>query len=81
MPDEFSSWRRMHDRSPVKEPFVTKTRHIHRFGRPERINRAKREAERDRIIFLWIMAALVAIGIVVAVAAFIIHKETGLTNG
>ena len=77
MPDEFSSWRRMHDRSPVKEPFVTKARHIHRFGRPQRINQARREAERDRVIFLWIMAALVAVGIVVAVAAFIINKETG----
>jgi hypothetical protein len=27
------------------------------------------------VIFLWIMAALVAIGIVVAVAAFLINKD------
>jgi hypothetical protein len=76
MPDEFSSWRRMGDRPPVKEPFVPKALHIHRFGRKERVNRARREAERDRVIFLWVMAALVAIGIVTAVAAFIINKET-----
>lgn len=74
MPDEFSSWRRMHERSPVKDPFVSKARHIHRFGRAERVNRAKHEAEKDRVIFLWVMAALVAIGIVVAVAAFLINR-------
>lgn len=66
----------MQDRSTGKDAFVTKARHIHRFGRPERFNRAKREAERDRIIFLWVMAALVAVGIVVAVAAFIINRDT-----
>lgn len=74
MPDEFSSWRRLHERPQVKEPFVTKARHIHRFGRGDKVNTAKQEAERDRIIFLWVMAALVAVGIVVAVAAFIINK-------
>ena len=77
MPDEFSSWRRLHSKQPVKEPFVTKARHIHRFSRGDKVNRAKLEAERDRIIFLWVMAALVAVGIVVAVAAFIINKDTG----
>ena len=76
MPDDFSSSRRMHERSSVKEPFVSKARHIHRFGRTARENRAKQEAEKDRVIFLWVMAALVAIGIVVAVAAFLINKET-----
>ena len=75
MPDEFSSSRRIHERSPEKEPFVSKARHIHRFGRNDRVNHAKLEAEKDRVIFLWIMAGLVAIGIVVAVAAFIINKE------
>lgn len=74
MSDEFSSSRRMPERSPVKEPFVSKARHIHRFGRHDRVNHAKREAEKDRVIFLWIMAGLVAIGIVVAVAAFLINK-------
>jgi hypothetical protein len=74
MPDDFFSSRRMHEKPQVKEPFVSKARHIHRFNRSERVNQAKQEAERDRIIFLWIMAALVAIGIVVAVATFLINK-------
>ena len=76
MPDEFSSWRRMHDRPVAKDRFVSKARHIHRFGRVARVNRARKEAERDRVIFLWIMAALVAVGIVVSVAAFIINRDT-----
>ena len=75
MPDEFSNWRRLHERPQVKEPFSTKARHIHRYGKPQKENRAKREAEKDRVIFLWIMAALVAIGIVVVVAAFLINKD------
>ncbi len=75
MPDEFSSSRRINERSPEKEPFVSKARHIHRFGRHDHVNLSKREADKDRVIFLWIMAGLVAIGIVVAVAAFIINKE------
>ena len=54
---------------------MSKARHIHRFGRVPRVNKAKREAERDRVIFLWIMAAIVAVGIVVAVAAFIVNRE------
>ncbi len=74
MPDEFSSWRRMHERSPVKDPFVSKARHIHRFGRSQRVNHSKHEAEKDRVIFLWVMAGLVAIGIVTAVAAFLINR-------
>ena len=77
MSDEFSNWHRVQDRASVKEPFATKARHIHRYGRPQRVNHARREAERDRIIFLWIMAILVAVGIVVAVAAFLINKENG----
>ncbi len=75
MSDEFSSSRRVHERPSEKEPFVSKARHIHRFGRHDRVNLAKLEAEKDRVIFLWIMAGLVAIGIVVAVAAFLINKE------
>lgn len=75
MPDEFSNWRRIHERPRAKEPYVSKLRHIHRFGRVQRVNRAKREAERDRVIFLWVMAALLAVGIVVAVAAFLINRE------
>ena len=77
MPDDFSNWRRQNDRPGGKEPFVSKARHIHRFGRPHQVNKAKREAERDRVIFLWIMAALVAVGIVVAVAAFIVNRDGG----
>lgn len=74
MSDEFSSWRRLQERNQVKDQFVSKARHIHRFHRPQRVNRAKREAERDRIIFLWVMAAIVAVGIVVAVAMFLINR-------
>jgi hypothetical protein len=75
MPDEFTSWRRTNDRSPDRDRFVTKARHIHRFGRPQRVNQARREAERDRVIFLWVMAGLVAIGIVVAFAVLVINKD------
>jgi len=75
MSDDFSSWRRLQERSQVKEPFISKARHIHRFNKPHHTNRAKREAERDRIIFLWIMAALVAVGVVVSVAMFLMNKQ------
>jgi hypothetical protein len=75
MPDDFSSWRRLQERSQVKDPFVTKARHIHRFHKPHHQNRAKREAERDRMIFLWIMAILVAVGVVAAVAMFLLNKQ------
>jgi hypothetical protein len=77
MPDEFSTWRRLHERSRTTEPFQTKSRHIHRFGRKRRVNVAKEEEARDRVIFLWVMAVLVGVGIVAAVAAFLIKKETG----
>jgi hypothetical protein len=78
MSDDFSSSRRLQERSSEKEPFVSKARHIHRFHRPQTLNRAKREAERDRIIFLWIMAAIVAVGIVVAVGMFLINRTTSV---
>lgn len=74
MPDEFSNWRRLHERPQVKEPFTSKAKHIHRYSHPKRENTAKREAEKDRVIFLWIMAALVAVGIVVAIAAFMVNQ-------
>ena len=76
MADDFSSWRRLQERSQVKDPFVSKARHIHRFHKPQHQNQAKREAERDRAIFLWIMAALVAVGVVVAVAMFLMNRQT-----
>jgi len=80
MSDDFSSSHRLQDRSAVKDPFVSKARHIHRFHRPQHINRAKREAERDRVIFLWIMAAIVAVGIVVAVAMFLINRTASVVE-
>lgn len=76
MSDNFSSWRRLQERSQSKDPFVSKARHIHRFNKPKSDNQAKREAERDRMIFLWIMAALVAVGVVVAVAMFLMNKQS-----
>ncbi len=75
MADDFSNWQRVNERPQVKEPFTSRARHIHRFGREKQINEAKKEAERDRLIFLWIMAALVAVGIVVAIGTFLINKE------
>jgi hypothetical protein len=75
MADDFSSWRRLQERSQVKDPFVSKARHIHRFHKPPIQNHAKREAERDRMVFLWIMAALVAVGVVAAVAMFLMNKQ------
>lgn len=75
MSEDFNSWRRLQERSQVKEPFVSKARHIHRFHRPHHENRAKQEAERDRTIFLWVMAAIVAVGVVVAVAMFLMNKQ------
>jgi len=77
MSDNFSSWRRLQERSQEKDPFVSKARHIHRFHKPHHQNRAKREAERDRMIFLWVMAALVAVGVVVAVAMFLMNRQAG----
>lgn len=76
MADDFSSWRRLQERSQVKDPFVSKARHIHRFHKPQNQNQARQEAERDRTIFLWIMAALVAVGVVVAVAMFLMNRQT-----
>ncbi len=78
MSDDFSSSRRLQERTSEKDPFVSKARHIHRFHRPQKINRARREAERDRVIFLWIMAAIVAVGIVVAVAMFLINRTASV---
>jgi hypothetical protein len=75
MPDDFTSSPRLADRTADKDPFVSKARHIHRFNQPRRVSRAKREAERDRVVFLWIMATLVAVGVVVSVAMFIINKS------
>ena len=74
MSDDFNSGRRAQERVSDKDRFVTTARHIHRFNRPQRVNPAKREAERDRVIFLWVMAALVSIGIVVAVSMFLLNK-------
>jgi hypothetical protein len=75
MPDDFTSSQRLADRAQDKEPFVSKARHIHRFNQPRRVSRARREAEKDRMVFLWVMAALVAVGVVVAVAMFIVNKS------
>jgi len=76
MPDDFTSWQLHAERARDKEPFVSRARHIHRFNQPRGVNRARREAERDRVVFLWIMAALVAVGVVVAVTMFIL-KQSG----
>jgi hypothetical protein len=73
---ERSSGPRVRERTQVKEPFVSKARHIHRFHRPHEEHRAKKEAARDRVIFLSIMAAVVAVGVVVAVALFLMHRQT-----
>lgn len=78
MPDEFSTWRRLHERPRTNDPFQTKARHIHRFGRKRGQNVAKAEAQKDRIIFLWVMAILVGVGIVAAVAAFLIKRDMGV---
>jgi hypothetical protein len=76
MSDDFSSSRRLQERNQDKDRFVSKARHIHRFHRPRIENRAKQEAERDRMIFLWIMAVLVSVGVVVSVALFLLNRST-----
>ncbi len=80
MPDDFSSQRRIHERPRTNEPFQTKARHIHRFGRRRGQNTAKIEAARDRMIFLWVMTILVSVGIVVAVATFLVKKDTAVES-
>ena len=68
MPDDFEKWNRVQDRRGSSDRFVSRARHVHRFNSPRAVNESRLEARRDRLIFLWVVGILVAVGAIVVVA-------------
>ncbi len=74
MPDEFSKWQQQPESPDQPSGFKSRARHLHRFKERERLNPYKREAARDRIIFLIVMGFILVGGSVFAIILLTSNK-------
>jgi hypothetical protein len=73
MSDEFSKWQRPAGKPETKKPMEVKWKATHGAISKKGDNPYKAEADRDRKIFLWIMA----IGLLAAIMVYVIFFTSG----
>lgn len=67
MPDEFQSWERAQRPTERRGSFTPKVSAVKFAGHAPRENRYRREAERDRIIFRWLMSAVLIVALLLGI--------------
>jgi hypothetical protein len=77
MSDEFSNWQRRESRSSSeKKPLDVKWRATHGAGyRTKSDNPYKAEAERDRVIFRWVMISVFIVACIIYLLFFLIPNS------
>lgn len=67
MPDEYQSWERVQQSAGSRGPFTPRVSTVKVAGHGPRENPYRKEAERDRIIFRWVMGGVIVVGLMLAI--------------
>lgn len=79
MADETERWDRIQQDRSDRSPFQAKASPVSLYASPERRrNLDKEEAERDRLVFRWVMFGLFFVGLIGAL--FLVASQLGVDN-